>query len=171
MSEEKHEVALREKLETYNEAFLEFIKKGRETNPPSITVQNLGNLLREEIGTDASIPELRDMIAAYDLSRNGALGFQEFVTMMNNNDEEIQEPEFDEATFFTRATIHETFSAIDIDGDGCISFDDIRRAVQEHCPGEISEAELHAIIQVADTQKGEKMSYQHFVDILTNEDD
>merc|ERR1712216_5499 len=125
-----------------------------------------------ELGRLATDEELSAMIAAFDVTNSGGVNFRQFVAevLKDDDDEESQEDQktVDEASFkFTEETLVETFRAMDVDGDGFITFFDLKAVVQSHLEEELSDDELTAMIFTVDPLRDpKKISFDSFCRVM-----
>ena len=100
----------------FAEAFRVFDKNG----DGRITAQELGQVLKE-LGIVLKSDDIKLMIAELDKDGNGTIEYSEFVQMMT-------QPASRDADEFE---LREAFKCIDLDGNGFISRDELRKAVRK----------------------------------------
>ena len=77
------EAKFRDNILELQEIFAHFDKSGSEGTSGAITIEKLGEVLRESLGLSFTEDELADMIAAVDLNGSGDVYFAEFMKMMD----------------------------------------------------------------------------------------
>lgn len=96
------------------DVFSMFDKDGDGT----IDADELGLVMRS-LGQDPSEAEVRMLIEVVDVDKNGTIEFEEFCAMMADRNERV-DPDVELDT---------VFKAIDKDGDGVVTIDDLRKTV------------------------------------------
>ncbi|XP_033728846.1 calmodulin-like [Pecten maximus] len=124
----------------------------------SITAGELGLAMRS-IGENPSTREIREIVDAADLNRNGTIEFEEFVEMVA---ERLKD-------FDAVSEMKEAFEVFDRDGDGFLDRDDIRKAMSG-LGVSLTEPEVTEMMEVADTDKDGRLNYKEFVAMLTSGD-
>ncbi|XP_021341388.1 calmodulin-1-like [Mizuhopecten yessoensis] len=136
------------------EAFNKFDMDGNG----SITVDELGLAMRS-IGENPSTKEIRQLMEAADLNRNGTIEFEEFVEMVADRLKD----------FDVISEMKEAFEVFDQDNDGFLNKEDIRRAMAG-LGVSLTEPEVTQMMEVADSDKDGRLNYKEFVAMLTRGD-
>ena len=96
------------------------------------------------------------MIAEMDDDGNGTISFEEFLDMMTARISEKN----------SREDLMRVFNLFDVDRQGEISVDNLRRVAQE-LGEEIDEKELQEIVQRADLNGNSQLDFDDFYNIMT----
>ncbi|OWF36011.1 Calmodulin-1 [Mizuhopecten yessoensis] len=126
------------------EAFNKFDMDGNG----SITVDELGLAMRS-IGENPSTKEIRQLMEAADLNRNGTIEFEEFVEMVADRLKD----------FDVISEMKEAFEVFDQDNDGFLNKEDIRRAMAG-LGVSLTEPEVTQMMEVADSDKDGRLNYK-----------
>lgn len=121
-----------------------------------ITADEVSTLLSREsyshLGAEQRQRTL-DSFTRADADGDGQVDFEEFLTMMTPED--------------PRAALRESFDAYDLDGDGFLTAEDFKRVAEEQ-GGELTTEQAEAMIQMADSNKDGKVSFDEYCVILTS---
>ncbi|EDO46541.1 predicted protein [Nematostella vectensis] len=129
----------------YKEAFNMFDNDRNGT----ICSHELGSVMRA-LGQNPTEDMIRDMIASADKDASGNIDLQEFLSMMCT----VQSGKTQE--------IRMAFKSMDKDGDGFITFGDLKKTMQE-CDENLSDDDLKRMIIDADLDEDGRVSYTEFV--------
>lgn len=117
-----------------------------------ISGTELGPLM-ESLGLETSAREVKAFLKATDTDQNGAIEFNEFVSMM--------------AKKAKRGPLLLAFKTFDKNGDGFISLDELRKGLKASGDA-VTEMELSFIMARADTDGDGKVNYEEFVAMMSN---
>ncbi|XP_031575462.1 calmodulin-like isoform X2 [Actinia tenebrosa] len=138
-------------LAEYKEAFNLFDKDRNGT----ICTHELRNVMHA-LGQSPSDQEIQDMIACSDKDGSGNIDLNEFLHLMTSKNKH----NLDE--------IRIAFKVMDKDGDGFISFSDLKKAMNE-CHENLSDDELKKMIIDADMDEDGRVGYTEFVQFFQRE--
>ncbi|EAT43328.1 AAEL005222-PA [Aedes aegypti] len=140
-----------DQIEELREAFSLFDTNGDGT----ITCSELGTVLRS-LGKNVSDAEVEELLKEVNVDHEGMIHFPDFVAMMSirlrdfNSEEELKE----------------AFRIFDRNGDGLISADELRAALQSF--GEqLAEEEIEELLREADVNCDGQIDYEEFVKMIT----
>ncbi|KAJ2056091.1 hypothetical protein GGI17_006372 [Coemansia sp. S146] len=134
----------------YEEAFALFDKDG----DGSITAKELGAVLKAA-GQNPSDEELKDMVNELDADGNGKIDFEEFLTLMRRHSPENNEED----------ELRDAFNIFDKDGNGFINKCELRLAMA-NLGEKLTDAEIDAMIQEADSDKDGHIDFSEFVKLM-----
>ncbi|XP_034878289.1 calmodulin-like [Mirounga angustirostris] len=140
-----------EQVAEFKAAFSRFDKNGDGT----INTQELGAVM-QALGKDLSEAELKEFIAQVDTDGDGVISFQEFLA------EVVKRMK----SWGSEQDMQEVFRTFDLDGNGRISVDELKQAMAK-LGQTLSQEELDAMIQEADTDKDGQVDYKEFLRILS----
>ena len=135
-------------LTKFKEQFSRFDKDG----DGNISGAELGPLM-ESLNLQTSAREVKAFLKATDTDHNGAIDFQEFVSMMGKK--------------ARRGPLLLAFKTFDKNGDGFISMDELRKGLKASGDN-VSETELECIMARADTDGDGKVNYEEFAAMMSN---
>ena len=110
----------------------------------------------KNLGFDVKNKAIYQMIAEMDDDGNGTISFEEFLDMMTARISEKN----------SREDLMRVFNLFDVDRQGEISVDNLRRVAQE-LGEEIDEKELAEIVQRADLNGNSQLDFDDFYNIMT----
>ena len=139
-----------EQISEFKEAFALFDQDGDGT----ITLNELRTVM-QSLGQNPTDQELTDMINEVDDDGNNEIDFEEFLSLMARNMQDLDEEK----------VISQGFSVFDADGDGKISLDDLRR-VMESLGEQLNENQLTEIIRELDTNSDDAIDFEEFQAIV-----
>ena len=140
-----------EQIAEYKEAFSVFDKNG----DGAITRDELGTVMRS-LGQNPTETDLQDIINEVDADRDGAINFQEFLTMMGLKMEEVNR----------EAELREAFSLFDKDSNGLISAEELR-LVMKNLGENLTDGEIGEMMREADTDGDGHINYDEFVKMMS----
>ncbi|XP_002738869.1 calmodulin, striated muscle-like [Saccoglossus kowalevskii] len=118
-----------------------------------ITVTEVESVLKT-LGHTLSESEVSDMVVEYDPHDTGTINLPDFIDMMSLY-----------TKYLVDDTFKEGFQLFDLDGDGFISQDEVRR-IRDHLGETTSDAEIEEMFDEADTNKDGLISYIEFVRMM-----
>ncbi|XP_050539789.1 calmodulin-beta-like [Daktulosphaira vitifoliae] len=136
----------------FKEAFMLFDKD----HDGKITEAELGVVMRS-LGQRPTQSDLRGMVNEVDQDGNGSIEFNEFLLMMarklkvSDGEEEM----------------HHAFNVFDKNGDGFITFDELKR-VMFSIGERLTDEEIEDMIKEADLNGDKKIDYNEFITIITS---
>jgi len=145
-----------DKVEEYKQSFDYFDRNG----DGSITVMELTKLLTQ-LGQNTSEGKLKEMIDDLDQNGDGEINFEEYITFMDKNENEIDETEVDEEE------ILKAFKTFDTDGDGylnCAEFSHILKNLGD-TDNRFTDEEVNQVFQEADLDMNGKLNYREFIEL------
>ncbi|XP_030885537.1 calmodulin-like protein 5 [Leptonychotes weddellii] len=140
-----------EQVAEFKAAFSRFDKNGDGT----VNTQELGAVM-QALGKDLSEAELKELIAQVDTDGDSVISFQEFLA------EVVKRMK----SWGSEQDMQEVFCTFDLDGNGRISVDELKQAMAK-LGQTLSQEELDAMIQEADTDKDGQVDYKEFLRILS----
>ncbi|XP_059162888.1 uncharacterized protein LOC131946227 [Physella acuta] len=120
----------------------------------SISEAELGAMMRS-VGRDPTSQEIKDMIHEVDINENGLIDFCEFQAMMQREDTESDK----------KAELMEAFKLFDQDGDGKISFNELRHFI-ELLGENLTEVDYLVLMRAADKDKDGFINLDEFLVIM-----
>ncbi|XP_035715989.1 calmodulin-A-like [Folsomia candida] len=139
-----------EQIAEFKESFGIFDKNGDGT----ISTKELGMVMRS-MGKFPSAAELEQMINEVDGDGSGTIDFQEFLSMMKHNQGSRDE----------KMEVHESFRAIDKNGDGFITVGELRQ-VMANIGENASYEEIQEMVKVADLDGNGKVNFDEYFAVL-----
>ncbi|XP_019554568.3 calmodulin-like isoform X2 [Aedes albopictus] len=140
-----------DQIEELKEAFSLFDTNGDGT----ITSSELGTVLRS-LGKNVSDAEVEELLKEVSVDHEGMIHFPDFVAMMS-----IRLRDFN-----SEDELKEAFRMFDRNGDGMISADELRLALQSF--GEqLADEEIEELLREADINCDGQIDYQEFVKMIT----
>ncbi|XP_061741464.1 calcium-binding protein 5-like isoform X2 [Nerophis ophidion] len=129
-----------EEVEELREAFVEFDKD----KDGFITCKDLGNLMRT-MGYMPTKMELIQLSQNINMNLGGRVDFEDFLELMT--------PKLlaETAGMIGLKELKEAFREFDIDGDGCITSDELRHAMVKFLGAQTSKKEIDAVVREADS--------------------
>ena len=121
-----------------------------------ITVEELGTVMRA-LGQNPTEAELLPMIAQVDKDGDGTFNFSEFLELMANNMEDIDDEE----------EIREAFRVFDKDGNGFISASELKH-VMTNLGEKLTNEEVNEMIKEADIDGDGQINFEEFVAMMTS---
>lgn len=140
-------------LQEVKEAFQLFDKDG----DGNISPDELGEVLRS-LGQTPTKSELVDMINEFDSKGKGTIDFEDFKKIIVAH----------KTNFTAKSNVKEAFKAFDKDGNGFISVEELKHAM-ESLGETVSNEELDEMVKMADKNKDGKIDYEEFVEIMQKE--
>lgn len=141
----------KDQIEELKEAFSLFDTNGDGT----ITSCELGTVLRS-LGKNVSDAEVEELLKEVSVDHEGMIHFPDFVAMMS-----IRLRDFN-----SEDELKEAFRMFDRNGDGMISADELRLALQSF--GEqLADEEIEELLREADINCDGQIDYQEFVKMIT----
>jgi Ca2+-binding EF-hand superfamily protein len=122
-----------------------------------ITGAEISTLLRREAYNHLSDAQRQSILQAYaavDADESGGIDFDEFLTLVTHQED-------------PRVAFRKAFDEYDVDGDGFLTAEDFKR-VTELQGGELTTEQADAMIQMADSNKDGKVSFDEYYAILTS---
>ncbi|MES1922360.1 calmodulin-like 3 [Bonamia ostreae] len=141
------------KVDEIKEAFELFDKNGDGT----ISALELGQVLRS-LGQNPTESELNDMISEFDSNGKGNIDFEDFKRIISTHKSE----------FSAKSNVKEAFKAFDKDGNGFISLEELKSAM-ESLGEKVTKEELQEMVKIADKNNDGKIDYEEFVEIMQHE--
>ena len=132
-----------EQIAEFEKAFMPFDKDGNGI----LTKAELGIVMRS-LGQNPPEGELQDLMDKFDADGNGAIDFNEFLTMMAQK-------------------MREAFSVFDKDGNGFISGAELRHVVLANMGKYLTEEEVNEMMRAADINGDGQVNYEEFVNLMT----
>ena len=130
-----------------------------------LSVSKLRSLLKDP-NLKMTEENIRGMIEALDLDKNGAIDSIEFLILLSNRkDNEFKELVQKAITF--RSPIRKAFKEFDKNGDGYITKKEFR-TVMRRGQGMVSDAQLDTMVKDAARDGDGKINYDEFVLVITN---
>ena len=120
----------------------------------TITLNELRTVM-QSLGQNPTDQELEDMINEVDNDGNNEIDFEEFLTLMARNMQDLDEEK----------VIKQGFSVFDADEDGKITLDDLRR-VMESLGEQLNENQLVEIIKELDSNSDDAIDFEEFQAIV-----
>ena len=120
----------------------------------TITLNELRTVM-QSLGQNPTDQELEDMINEVDNDGNNEIDFEEFLTLMARNMQDLDEEK----------VIKQGFSVFDTDEDGKITLDDLRR-VMESLGEQLNENQLVEIIKELDSNSDDAIDFEEFQAIV-----
>ena len=120
----------------------------------TITLNELRTVM-QSLGQNPIDQELEDMINEVDNDGNNEIDFEEFLTLMARNMQDLDEEK----------VIKQGFSVFDADEDGKITLDDLRR-VMESLGEQLNENQLVEIIKELDSNSDDAIDFEEFQAIV-----
>ena len=120
----------------------------------TITLNELRTVM-QSLGQTPTDQELEDMINEVDNDGNNEIDFEEFLTLMARNMQDLDEEK----------VIKQGFSVFDADEDGKITLDDLRR-VMESLGEQLNENQLVEIIKELDSNSDDAIDFEEFQAIV-----
>ena len=151
-----------EQIAEYKEAFSVFDKNGDGT----ITREEMGTVMRS-FGKNLTETDLQDMINEVDADHDGAIHFQEFLTMMGVKKGEAanRKAELKEALLIC---YKEAFQLFDKDGNGRISAEELRFVMKNRGENLTEhESKIGEMMREADTDGDGQINYDEFVKMMS----
>merc|ERR1712013_318944 len=102
---------------------------------------------------------VKAIIAQWDQAGTGAVSFKDFVKIMETNDLDQESKEERDKKFIRNA-----FSAFDADNDGFITRNELENVLKQM--GQVTEAEVTALMKEADTNNDDKIDIDEFVKVM-----
>ncbi|XP_061741463.1 calcium-binding protein 5-like isoform X1 [Nerophis ophidion] len=136
----KNRTLTHEEVEELREAFVEFDKD----KDGFITCKDLGNLMRT-MGYMPTKMELIQLSQNINMNLGGRVDFEDFLELMT--------PKLlaETAGMIGLKELKEAFREFDIDGDGCITSDELRHAMVKFLGAQTSKKEIDAVVREADS--------------------
>jgi len=148
---EKYSVKITdEEFENFKKTFIMYDKDGDGT----VSTKELGAVMRS-LGTNPDPEELEAMVDEADADGSGSVDFGEFVEMMIKREAEKETPE----------DLKQAFRVFDKDGNGFVSTSEIK-FVLSRLGVEFSDEELGEMVQEADIDGDQHVSFEEFRDIF-----
>lgn len=123
----------------------------------SITYDELKTGL-SKLGSKLSESEIQQLMDAVDVDRNGTLDYTEFITATMHRHRLNKEE-----------NLLNAFKYFDTDGNGYISREELRRAMERYGIGD--EANIDEVIEDVDTNKDGKINYEEFAAMMRKDSD
>ncbi|XP_061741499.1 calcium-binding protein 5-like isoform X2 [Nerophis ophidion] len=141
-----------EEVEELREAFVEFDKD----KDGFITCKDLGNLMRT-MGYMPTEMELIQLSQNINMNLGGRVDFEDFLELMT--------PKLlaETAGMIGLKELKEAFREFDIDGDGCITSDELRHAMVKLLGAQTSKKEIDAVVREADRNGDGTVDFEEFV--------
>ncbi len=139
-----------EQIAEFKEAFMIFDKDG----DGSISTNELGTVMRS-LGQNPTEEELVIMIEEVDEDSSGTIDFKEFLGLMAKKMQDID----------TEDDLIDAFRVFDMDGNGCISANELK-FVLANLGERISDEEIEEMIRDSDTDGDGLIDYKEFIRIL-----
>jgi len=139
-----------EQIAEFKEAFLIFDKDG----DGSISTKELGTVMRS-LGQNPTDQELKIMIDEVDEDASGTIDFKEFLGLMAKK---MQDND-------TEDDLIDAFRVFDMDGNGCISANELK-FVLANTGERLTEEEIEEMIRETDTDGDGYIDYKEFIRIL-----
>ena len=117
----------------------------------SISVKELGKVIRS-LGQNPTDSEIINIISKADTNRNGTIEFEEFVVMMSHRMKSVS---FED-------DIRKTFDLFDKNGDGFITFKELRR-VLSCLKINLTDGEIDTMLRESDYDRDGRVSYDEFL--------
>lgn len=108
------------------------------------------------LGQNPTEQDLDEIMREVDKDGNGTIEYEEFIRMMSRRSQEINEEE----------ELRKSFKVFDKDGDGVISFTELKY-VMSNLGERMSDAEITAMLEQADTDGDGQINYEEFVRMMT----
>jgi Ca2+-binding EF-hand superfamily protein len=110
-----------------------------------------------KLGEQPNDEELEDIVKAVDLNGDGAIDFEEFISMMRlRMDERNQDPEED---------LREAFNMFDADGSGFIDRNEVRMLMKKLAQT-LTDDEIDAIMEIVDVDGDGEISFEEFKNMM-----
>ncbi|KAJ1767348.1 hypothetical protein LPJ74_005422 [Coemansia sp. RSA 1843] len=140
-----------DQVSKFREAFALFDKDGDNF----ISAEELGYVMRS-LGKNPTESELQDMIAEIDKDNNNKIDFVEFVTLMARHEKDDNKEE----------EIKEAFRVFDIDGNGKIDAEELRR-IMTSIGEKLTQEEVDEMIREADVDGDNCINYEEFAKMIS----
>ena len=139
-------------LQEYRDAFImcDIDKDGY------ITAKELAHVMRS-LNHEASDSQAEELFAEVDVGRNGKIGLEEFVTLMNKRNKETDPEE----------EVINAFKVFDREGNGTISSIDLKYLMTT-LGDKITEEEIDEMLRDADIDGDGYINYEEFVRMIMN---
>ncbi|XP_063690565.1 uncharacterized protein LOC134823147 [Bolinopsis microptera] len=142
-----------DQLEEYKVAFAIF----DQDSSGSIDRRELTSVC-SKLGVELSSQDVENMMRHVDKDKNDTIEFEEFIQIML--DIENQTPDHKDQELL------DAFNVFDIDNDGFISIDELRK-VMKNIDTKITEEELEAMIEAIDEDGDGLVNYEEFIKATT----
>ncbi|XP_061830065.1 calcium-binding protein 5b isoform X2 [Nerophis lumbriciformis] len=145
-----------EEVEELREAFVEFDKD----KDGFITCKDLGNLMRT-MGYMPTEMELIQLSQNINMNLGGRVDFDDF--------QELMTPKLlaETAGMIGLKELKEAFREFDVDGDGCITSDELRHAMFKLLGAQTSKKEIDAVVREADRNGDGTVDFEEFVRMMS----
>ncbi|XP_051569263.1 calcium-binding protein 5-like isoform X2 [Myxocyprinus asiaticus] len=145
-----------EEIEELREAFSEFDKD----KDGLISCKDLGNLMRT-MGYMPTEMELLELSQNINMNLGGRVDFQDFVDLMG--------PKLlaETAGMIGLKELKEAFREFDMDGDGSITKEELRHAMQKLLGESTNKKEIEAVVREADNNGDGTVDFEEFVKMMS----
>ena len=138
-------------IKTFKESFDVFDKNGDGT----ITTKEFVTVMKS-LGQNPSKAQIQNMIHEFDKNRNGRIEFHEFCDLMAKRGADFT---------MSFQDLENAFKAFDKDGSGFIEPNELRDLMRK-LGEKLTDDDIKAMMQLADTNKDGKIDYNEFVKIM-----
>ncbi|XP_066497762.1 calcium-binding protein 5b [Hoplias malabaricus] len=147
-----------DEIEELREAFSEFDKD----KDGLITCKDLGNLMRT-MGYMPTEMELIELGQNINMNLGGQVDFEDFVDLMA--------PKLlaETAGMIGIKELKEAFKEFDMDGDGSITIDELRHAMQKLLGETTNRKEIEAVVREADNNGDGTVDFEEFVKMMSRD--
>lgn len=152
-----------------------------------VTAQKLKAIINEYLHESVSREQLEEIIASVDLNESGDIQFNEFLKIMEKKSLFTYDPSQDaenaadapengesalnSAQNLNRDSLRAIFNAVDTDGDGAISFSELRTLLNSIGENGVSDADVLAMICLVDPKNKHGMiSFNAFCRMMLTPD-
>ena len=132
-----------------------------------ITLEELGSIFQDP-RMKMSENDVQDLLKDFDVDGSGAIDIGEFLALMSNQKNKEYRELIHQALILRSATRKE-FKEFDTNGDGFITKDEFMTVMRRKNKGNITKAQIKALLRDADKNGDGKIDYDEFLLTMTKQ--